>query len=334
MRTKRIKESGNAYYHIVSRVVDRRFVFDHEEREWFRKVMRDAEAFSGVQVLTYAAMSNHFHILLHVPERTPISDELLLERLKHLYTPLVVKQVAESLLRLRQNGETTAADALVHSHSVRMYDLSEFMKTLKQRLTQSYNRRHGRKGTLWEERFKSILVEGQGNALSTIASYIDLNPVRAGLVEDPKDFRHSGYGEAVGGSELARQGLMRIVSAMGECATWREAAARYRQLVYISGEEQGVDERGHATHPGLDRKAVQGVLDNGGHLPKSVLLRCRVRYFTDGVVLGSKHYVDDVFHRHRDQFSPKRKTGARALRGGGWGDLSTVRRLRLTPITA
>ena len=51
----------------------------------------------------------------------------------------------------------------------RMYDLSEFVKTLKQRFTQSYNRRHGRKGTLWEERYKSILVEGSANALSTIS---------------------------------------------------------------------------------------------------------------------------------------------------------------------
>ena len=47
-----------------------------------------------------------------------------------------------------------------------MYDLGEFMKTLKQRLTQSYNGQHGRKGTLWEERYKSILVEGSANALS------------------------------------------------------------------------------------------------------------------------------------------------------------------------
>ena len=271
---------------------------------------------------------------LHVPDRSPVSDEVLINRLKHLYDPVVVKGLAASLGRLRENRETKAAEEFVEHYAGRMCDLSEFMKTLKQRLTQSYNRRHARTGTLWEERFKSILVEGQGDALATIASYIDLNPVRAGLVEDPKDFRHSGYGEATGGSGVARQGLIHIVSAMGECDSWRKAAARYRQLVYVRGEEQGLDENGRAIKRGFDADTVQQVLDANGHLPKSILLRCRVRYFTDGVVLGSRGYVDDVFHRHREQFSPKRKTGARAMRGGDWGDLVTARCLRLAPITA
>jgi hypothetical protein len=52
-------------------------------------------------------------------------------------------------------------------------------------------------GTLWEGRFKSVLVEGTGQTLSTMAAYIDLNPVRAGIVKDPADYRWSGYAEAV-----------------------------------------------------------------------------------------------------------------------------------------
>ena len=66
-----------------------------------------------------------------------------------------------------------------------MWDVSAFMKLLKQRFTQWFNRRHRRKGTLWEERFKSVLVEGSHQVLATMAAYIDLNPVRARLVEDP-----------------------------------------------------------------------------------------------------------------------------------------------------
>ena len=57
------------------------------------------------------------------------------------------------------------------------------MKLLKQRFTQWFNRQRGRKGTLWEERFKSVLVEGTGEVLATMAAYIDLNPVRAGIVK-------------------------------------------------------------------------------------------------------------------------------------------------------
>ena len=81
----------------------------------------------------------------------------------------------------------------------RMWDLSEFMKTLKQKFTGWFNRQSGRQGTLWERRFKSVLVEGSWGCLLKVAAYIDLNSVRAGMVDDPKDYRWSGYAQAVAG---------------------------------------------------------------------------------------------------------------------------------------
>ena len=63
MRTARIVEKGAGYYHLISRVVGREYVFDtDEERERFRLTLRAVEAFSGTQVLTWVVMSNHFHV--------------------------------------------------------------------------------------------------------------------------------------------------------------------------------------------------------------------------------------------------------------------------------
>jgi len=73
-----------------------------------------------------------------------------------------------------------------------MFDLSIFIKELKGRFAQWYNRRHGRYGVLWADRFKSILLE-DGQALAAVAAYIELNPVRAGVCADPKAHRYSGY---------------------------------------------------------------------------------------------------------------------------------------------
>lgn len=86
--------------------------------------------------------------------------------------------------------------------------VSWFMRLLKQRFTQWINTSTGRTGTLWEGRFRSVPVEGAGDVLAIIAAYINLNPIRAGIVSDPKDYRWRGYGEAVGGGRLARNGLM------------------------------------------------------------------------------------------------------------------------------
>ncbi len=326
MRVSRIKEIGPAHYHIMSRVVDRQMVINPIEKERFRRLMRSVEAFSGCQVITQALLSNHFHGLVHVPERELVSDEELILRLRHLYSRIEVRAVAESLHRFRANGQTTAAEALKARYTCRMYDLSEFVKTLKQRYTQSYNRRHGRKGTLWEERFKSVLVGGRG-ALLTVAAYIDLNAVRAGIVEDPGDYRFCGYGETVGGSKVARQGLMRLFEHLDHKADWKEIACLYRQQLFIRGEQLTED-----TKPGFSPETVQAVLDANGTLPKGQALRCRVRYFSDGVILGSRNFVDEAFARHRGYFSPRRTTGARPMRHGEWGGLCTVRRLRSSVI--
>ena len=67
MRTARIVEEGAGYYHLISRVVGREFVFhSEEERERFGMTLRAVEAFSGTQVLTWVIMSNHFHVQMMV----------------------------------------------------------------------------------------------------------------------------------------------------------------------------------------------------------------------------------------------------------------------------
>jgi len=296
------------------------------EKECFRKLMHASAAFCGCQVITHGILTNHWHALIYVPEQRPVSDEELMLRLAHLYDRLEVRGICESLQRFRELGQHTAAEALKERYTCRMYDLSEFVKTLKQRYTQSYNRRHSRKGTLWEERYKSVLVGGRG-ALLTMAAYIDLNAVRAGIVEDPGNYRFCGYGEALGGSKIAREGLMHLFEHLDHQADWQEVSRLYRQQLFIRGEQLPEN-----TKPGFSPETVQAVLDSGGTLPKGQALRCRVRYFSDGVILGSRSFVDAAFARHRNTFSPKRTTGARPMKHGEWEGLCTVRRLRLSVI--
>jgi hypothetical protein len=83
----------------------------------------------------------------------------------------------------------------------------------------------------------------------------------------------------------------------------------------------------------IDREKIQEVLDAGGKLSKAELLQCKVRYLSDGVVLGGKAFVEDVFQKHRGEFGLKRKTGARKPRFGEWGALCTMRDLRLKPVS-
>lgn len=321
-------------YHCLSRVVDRRFVLGVDEREQFRKFMRIQENFSGCRVLSYCLMSNHFHILLEVPPmpRGGISDEVLLKRLASIQSTAFVAGVALELQHAREAGNEAWAAEIHARHTYRMHSLSEFMKTLLQRFTRWFNRVHERSDTLWEQRYKSVIVES-GIAARTMAAYIDLNPVRAGLVNDPADYRWSSYGEAIGGGnkgngKKSREGLVRAcLSHRGvgfESEKWQDAARIYRQLMGLALQRKSGHAESKASNHALKAK-VKGEAeltpeDNGTVLPElglAAMLRCKVRYFTDGAVIGSRAFVNGAFAASRERFSSKRKDGARRMKGSG-----------------
>ena len=321
-----------SHYHCISRVVDRNFVFGSQERDVFRKVLRQVESFSGVCVLTWTMLSNHFHVLVQItpPPADPLSDEAILDRCRSLYSPGGMTEVELEFEEARRLGGG-ALGAVRQKYLKRMWDLSEFMKTLKQKFTLWFNRSRGRVGTLWESRFKSVLVEGSWKCLLKVAAYVDLNAVRAGLVRDPKDYRWCGYGEAVAGDRAARRGLSAALSEMRSGASWRDVGPRYRKVLFGIGEEEGSSaEPGAAS---LSRAAVAKVFAAGGKLTLAQLLRCRVRHFTDGVVIGTESFVESFFDLKRGSFSARRKTGARRLKGGDWGELRSARALAVDPIS-
>lgn len=312
---------GCRYFHCISRVVNRDFVFGNEEREYFRQLLRKVEAFSGVRVLTWTILSNHFHLLVYVPDREKLTEKELLDRVGKLYDRQHVRELEGQLEQWRDPLFDEPRNALCERYFCRMYDLSEFMKTLKQRFTMWFNRGHGRKGTLWEERFKSVAVGGSWNAMLTVAAYIDLNSVRAGLVADPKDYRWCGYAEAVNGEKAARTGIALAFEEDGPPLDWGHVGTVYRKLLF--------GKRGrHDTQAGITPQSVEETLKNGGKLSIPALLRCRIRYFTDGAVIGTLGFVNRFFESRRTSFGPNRKSGARKMKGADWGDLRTLRDLQ------
>ena len=170
-----------------------------------------------------------YHCINRTVNGAFLFDELV-RRYAVLYpepTPYQAMTVKYLRAILKQGGE----EAVLWRKRLlaRMHDVSEFMKTLKQRFTIWFNHTHDRYGTLWAERFKSTVVEGREAALRVTAAYIDLNPVRAGIVEDPKDYRWSGYGDAVGGSTEAREGIVEAVRGTYDGSlNWRKASREYR----------------------------------------------------------------------------------------------------------
>jgi REP element-mobilizing transposase RayT len=332
-----------AIYHCISRVVDRRFALGLDEKEKFRSLMRMYEKFTGCRVLAYCLMDNHFHLLLEVTPRAAagLTDGELLTRVGAICDKVTVellrKELAEARTLLEAGRVKESYVEEIHArYSYRMHDLSEFMKGLMQRFTQWFNGRHQRSGTLWERAFKSVVVE-DGEAARAMAAYIDLNPVRAGMVADPADYRWSSYGEAVGGGakgngKRSREGLVRAWMAHkgwnADAAHWKgrdNIHAAYRALLLEEGAEKAeerINEQGEMRKR-VERKGMSAVeareererLETGHRVALARRLRWRLRYFSDGAVIGSRGFVDGFFEAHRERFGSKRTSGARRMRG-------------------
>ena len=323
MRSARYTVKGaSAVYHVMSRTVNGEALFASREKERLRRMIWQVADFSGVEVLTYCVMHNHFHVLVRVPEPGAVDDAELVRRFAVLYPKPTEFQTCspETLEGILASGGPDA-ERWRQRLLARMGDLGQFVKTLKQRFSVWFNQTHGRFGTLWAERFKSVLVEGRGNALETVAAYIDLNPVRAGRVDDPKDYRFCGYAEAVAGSSRAIWGLRCVhVDEPGAA----EALAAHRMLLFGKGASSHRESDAR-----VDAATADRVLNREkGELPRTAVLRCRVRYFTDGAILGSTEFVRDHLTSWQERRGRKYPPKAHPLEGSDWGDLAVIQGLR------
>ncbi len=324
-------EKADYCYHVMSRTCGGDYLFGNEEKEAFRKIMRRMARFCGVTVLTYAVMSNHFHILARVPcrlrflkrfddqhgESEGSGEERLMQHLSILYSKAYVTRVRKELAWMREQHMEADADKFLLKYKRRFCDLSLFIKEVKERFSRWFNKKHERRGTLWMDRFKSVLVEN-GEALRTMAAYIDLNAVRAGLVEDPKDYRWCGYAEAMGGSKQARRGLCRVMEKPLD--SWGENRDWYRCWLIADagiGAEQVESSSNSPTNPNNTTPPTKQPKTppppNSPHpqLKASIYqqLRTRIRYFTEGVALGSPEFINAWFELNREKFSPHRLKG-------------------------
>ena len=316
MRARRIKlpaESGEAVYHCTSRTVNGEFLFDLPEREHLRREIWRVAEFCGVQVLTYTVLSNHFHVLVRIPQKEPISEAEILRRFECLYSHPTPSNVARlNVIRTRLQSDCAASSKWRERQEKLMGDVSFYIKLVKQRFTIGFNKRHGRYGTLWAERFKSTLVE-PGVPLGKIAAYIDLNCVRAGLTDDPKDYRFSGYAEAVAGVTKARVGL----SWVGREA-WGAFSRTYRLRLFAAAADP------MQTRRKLPEEALRRVVENQGEVSGIDQLRCRIRFFSDSGILGSRAFLLDM--ARRCAFETTR--GPRPVRVAGVDEIYILKRCR------
>ena len=243
-------------------------------------------------------------------ERYEMTSEELIIRLKTVMRP----KAFENLMLEWQKLRPEELEAEYERQLSRMYDLSAFMKILKQDISQYYNVRHKHTGGLWEGRFKDSIIERSVEAMSSVATYIDLNPWRAHLVEDPADYKWSSWGAAMN-SHCSHGGLTPAGrSPEGSDPTGCPAGSGYN-FIYDTGSSWDTV-----------REVHQQQLTNRMSKDTAEAAEREEAVFTSGAIIGKESFVRRVVEMEEEAFPNGHKSAPTTFTVGDT-KLTTLRNL-------
>ena len=192
--TTRLREYDTVH-HLGSRIAHKVFFLEDDERNDFMEMSRRVADFCGIRLIGWCIMANHFHLLVYLPSPANIDEGEVLRRYARLKGSAAAVSIEKSLAEFRTKGEPgdNQVRLWVDSQKKRMYDISVFMKILKQWFTEEYNRRHSHTGTLWESRYFDRPVPYSAKDIANCLAYIHLNPVRAAITDSFDGYAWSSY---------------------------------------------------------------------------------------------------------------------------------------------
>jgi hypothetical protein len=266
-RSARLTDSENpTIYHVMSRTALDGFPMGASEKDYFLNLIQAFSSLYFAEILGFTILDNHFHIAVKMHPADYINDDELMKRLKNFY-----------------GKDREFSQSEFPAIREKLSDLSSFMKDIKQNFTRWYNKCRNRHGFFWGGRFKSVIVE-KGETLINLLAYIDLNSIRAGIVEKPEEYRWSSIAyHAQTGNRNNWLSTDFGLDEWGDFST-EEKIVLYRQFVYEVG---AVGEKGV-----IPAKVVESGKKNKYRYSTVERFRLRTRWFTDSGIIGSKKFVE------------------------------------------
>jgi len=194
-RKELIDINTTPYYHCISRCVRRAFLcgIDHltgnnyeHRKKWVVERLSELSKVFAIEVCAYAVMSNHCHVVLRVDQQKAQSwsEEQVMAQWEKLFSiPVLVQKY-----RVGTDIATVALKAkeIIAEWRMRLMDISWYMRGLNEYLARRANEEDRCTGRFWEGRYKSQALLDEA-AVLTCMSYVDLNPIRAGICDTPEE---------------------------------------------------------------------------------------------------------------------------------------------------
>ena len=248
------------HFHVVTRCVRRAFLcgtdkfsgrdFDHR-RQWIEDRIRLLADSFAVSVFSYAVMSNHTHIVLHVdPDQASTwSDEEAARRWLAAF-PGALRGAETAEQAERAVLSLISTPKRLQKLRERLGSLSWFMRALNEPIARMANKEDGCSGRFWEGRYKCQALLEEQAVLSAMA-YVDLNPVRAAMADTLMESDHTSVQSRLKEREGSRQPQKNLlerplkpVAGLDSDALLNMTEASYIELVQWTGEQARPDKRG------------------------------------------------------------------------------------------
>jgi REP element-mobilizing transposase RayT len=284
----------NAVYHVMSRTALDGFPLMDVEKDFMLDLIKKFSSLYFSEILGFCLMGNHFHLLVKMFPENRVTDEDIQKRFEMFY------------------GDSRAfAKGQIPYLRAKLSSLSEFMREIKVGFARFYNRRHNRRGYFWGDRFKSVIVE-KGETLINCLAYIDLNPLRAGMVTRPEEYRWNSLGYHVQTNN--RDNFLSTDFGLKEfnVKSMKERIRRYRRYVYEAGAVNQ-PEKGKAKV--IDGKVLEKERNREFELSRNDRFRYRTRYFTDSGIIGSKEFVSTNYQQFKHLFYSKHEKNPKPIKG-------------------
>ena len=298
-----LREDEPTIYHVISRTALDGLPFKDTDKEYLVELIKKWSKIFFVDVLGFAIMGNHFHLVVRMYPESEVSNEEVKKRYMKLYD-------------LNRPGP----EMELEKFKKKLCSLSWYVKEIKQGFSRYFNKKYGRKGFLWGDRFKSLIVE-DGLTLVNLLAYVDLNPVRAGIVKRPEEYRWCSLGYHI--QSRNKDELLSVDFGMREWNEFdeKEIVKKYREFVYEAG---AIDTGKGAV---ISEEVVEEERKKGFRLKRVELFKYRCRYFTDAGVLGSKRFVQEIFDEVKSLLGSKdERRFVALLTGVGVYSLKRLRR--------
>jgi putative transposase len=320
-RPKRLKlKDEEGFFHIMSRTVGQEFYLGDMEKEKLFNIIKYYSGFYFVKVIGLTIMSNHFHLLIKSEPASYYTDDQVKQRIKkYLDKDKDKKKKKKKKYKKEEGEEVEEGEGEIAYNKLQriknqMADISEYVRAIKQTFSRWYNKMNNRTGYFWGDRFKSVLIE-KGEALINCLAYIDLNPVRAGIVNKPEDYSWSGIGYRIyrnnKGDFLSFEGIF-SESEIKDLPD-KELIKCYRYFVYKCGNIKRLSLS--EIEAGADVSNVKSAIDDATYrhelmrdfkLPTGEIMLGRIRHFSQGMVIGSKQFLKEAYAKYGGEIIGKK----------------------------